>query len=67
MCLRNGSLLIMRSHISPGGMDEPSITDLSTREEAEEEIDFEKDLLTVPPGFKKGVDFAPKGELEKGL
>lgn len=23
-------------------MDEPSITDLSTREEAEEEIDFEK-------------------------
>ena len=44
----------------PGGMDEPSITDLHTREEAEEEIDFEKDLLTVPPGFKKGVDFAPK-------
>ncbi|XP_021511553.1 superkiller complex protein 2 [Meriones unguiculatus] len=44
----------------PGGMDEPSLTDLSTREEAEEEIDFEKDLLTVPPGFKKGVDFAPK-------
>uniref|UniRef100_A0A8I3NUP8 Ski2 like RNA helicase n=1 Tax=Canis lupus familiaris TaxID=9615 RepID=A0A8I3NUP8_CANLF len=44
----------------PGGMDEPTITDLSTREEAEEEIDFEQDLLTVPPGFKKGVDFAPK-------
>lgn len=84
------------SHMSPGGMDEPSITDLTTREEAEEEIDFEKgrvghrlqhswavadagqwpmlplhshptDLLTVPPGFKKGVDFAPKGEMEKGL
>ncbi|XP_012596575.2 superkiller complex protein 2 isoform X2 [Microcebus murinus] len=45
----------------PGGMDEPTITDLNTREEAEEEIDFEKDLLTVPPGFKNGVDFAPKG------
>ncbi|XP_006875633.1 PREDICTED: helicase SKI2W [Chrysochloris asiatica] len=44
----------------PGGMDEPTIADLSTKEEAEEEIDFEKDLLTVPPGFKKGVDFAPK-------
>ncbi|XP_014445565.1 helicase SKI2W [Tupaia chinensis] len=44
----------------PGGMDEPTLTDLSTREEAEEEIDFEKDLLPVPPGFKKGVDFAPK-------
>ncbi|MBZ3889222.1 Helicase SKI2W [Sciurus carolinensis] len=41
-------------------MDEPTITDLSTREEAEEEIDFEKDLLTVPPGFKKGMNFAPK-------
>uniref|UniRef100_A0A5F9DK72 SKI2 subunit of superkiller complex n=1 Tax=Oryctolagus cuniculus TaxID=9986 RepID=A0A5F9DK72_RABIT len=44
----------------PGGMDEPTIADLSTREEAEEDIDFEKDLLTIPPGFKKGVDFAPK-------
>uniref|UniRef100_A0A2K6TTI4 Superkiller complex protein 2 n=1 Tax=Saimiri boliviensis boliviensis TaxID=39432 RepID=A0A2K6TTI4_SAIBB len=31
--------------------------------EAEEEIDFEKDLLTVPPGFKKGMDFAPKDHL----
>lgn len=25
------------------------------------------DLLTVPPGFKKGVDFAPKGESGKAL
>lgn len=30
------------SSFSLGGMDEPTITDLSTREEAEEEIDFEK-------------------------
>ncbi|KAK1327494.1 hypothetical protein QTO34_012996 [Cnephaeus nilssonii] len=44
----------------PGGMDEPTVTELSAREEAEEEIDFEKDLLTVPPGFEKGVDFAAK-------
>ncbi|XP_005389457.1 PREDICTED: helicase SKI2W [Chinchilla lanigera] len=44
----------------PGGMDEPTLTELSAREEAEEEIDFEKDLLTVPPGFKKGVNFVPK-------
>lgn len=44
----------------PGGMDEPSLTDLSMREEHEEEVDFEKDLLTVPPGFKKGVNFAPQ-------
>lgn len=50
----------------PGGMDEPTITDLSTREEAEEEIDFEKDLLTVPPGFKKGVDFGPKDHQAPG-
>lgn len=25
------------------------------------------DLLTVPPGFKKGVDFGPKGESDKHL
>uniref|UniRef100_A0A8D0Q166 Superkiller complex protein 2 n=1 Tax=Sus scrofa TaxID=9823 RepID=A0A8D0Q166_PIG len=35
----------------PGGMDEPSITDLSTREEAEEEIDFEKG--EVVPGWSR--------------
>uniref|UniRef100_A0A671E0N4 SKI2 subunit of superkiller complex n=1 Tax=Rhinolophus ferrumequinum TaxID=59479 RepID=A0A671E0N4_RHIFE len=46
---------------------QPTITDLSTREEAEEEIDFEKELLTVPPGFKKGVDFAPKVTPARGL
>lgn len=30
------------SCLFPGGMDEPTITDLNTWEEAEEEIDFEK-------------------------
>lgn len=30
------------SNLSPGGMDEPTMRDLSTQEEAEEEIDFEK-------------------------
>lgn len=40
------------SHLSPGGMDEPTITDLSTREEAEEEIDFEKG--EVVPGWTLG-------------
>ncbi|XP_066215877.1 superkiller complex protein 2 [Saccopteryx leptura] len=44
----------------PGGMDEPTMTELSARDEAEKDIDFEKDLLSVPPGFKKGVDFARK-------
>lgn len=34
-------------HVSPGGMDEPTMTDLSTREEAEEEIDFEKGEVAV--------------------
>lgn len=24
------------------------------------------DLLTIPPGFKRGVDFAPKGEFWDG-
>lgn len=33
-------------------MDEPTITDLSTREEAEEEIDFEKGA--VVPGWTLG-------------
>lgn len=41
------------SNLSPGGMDEPTITDLSTREEAEEEIDFEKGEM-VPGGTVGG-------------
>ena len=41
------------SNLSPGGMDEPTITDLSTREEAEEEIDFEKGEV-VPGGTVGG-------------
>ncbi|XP_038624275.1 helicase SKI2W [Tachyglossus aculeatus] len=44
----------------PGGMDEPTVDDLSARSEAEEDVDFERDLLTVPPGFTRGVDFAPR-------
>lgn len=40
------------SIFSPGGMDEPTITDLSTREEAEEEIDFEQG--EVAPGWTLG-------------
>uniref|UniRef100_A0A6I8NI27 SKI2 subunit of superkiller complex n=1 Tax=Ornithorhynchus anatinus TaxID=9258 RepID=A0A6I8NI27_ORNAN len=47
----------------PGGMDEPTVDDLSSRSEAEEDVDFERDLLTVPPGFTRGVDFAPKTQL----
>lgn len=50
------------SNLSPGGMDEPSITDLSTREEAEEEIDFEKG--EVVPGWallREGSEPRPRG------
>lgn len=38
-------------------MDEPSITELSTREETEEEIDFEKG--EVVPGWRQGFKSGP--------
>ncbi|XP_015683105.1 helicase SKI2W [Protobothrops mucrosquamatus] len=41
----------------PGGIDEPSLELIKAQEDREEDIDFEKDLLTVPPGWKKGVEF----------
>ncbi|XP_020373916.1 helicase SKI2W [Rhincodon typus] len=41
----------------PGGMDEPSLDTIKSKGEFEESIDFEKDLLTVPPGWKRGMDF----------
>ncbi|KAL7986419.1 hypothetical protein Chor_011585, partial [Crotalus horridus] len=41
----------------PGGIDEPSLDLIKAQEDTEEDIDFEKDLLTVPPGWKKGVEF----------
>uniref|UniRef100_A0A8C1VX86 SKI2 homolog, superkiller viralicidic activity 2-like n=1 Tax=Cyprinus carpio TaxID=7962 RepID=A0A8C1VX86_CYPCA len=34
---------------------------ITKKSELEEEIDFEKDLLTVPPGLKAGMDFTDKG------
>ncbi|XP_078502024.1 superkiller complex protein 2 [Lissotriton helveticus] len=44
----------------PGGMDEPTLDQILTRGDQEEELDFEKDLLTVPPGWKKGMNFKQK-------
>ncbi|XP_067416357.1 superkiller complex protein 2 [Emydura macquarii macquarii] len=44
----------------PGGMDEPSLEQISAKDHLEEDVDFENDLLTVPPGWKKGVDFKPQ-------
>uniref|UniRef100_A0A3B3VUC6 SKI2 subunit of superkiller complex n=1 Tax=Poecilia latipinna TaxID=48699 RepID=A0A3B3VUC6_9TELE len=44
----------------PGGMEELTLDQIKTRSEQEEEIDFEKDLLKIPPGLKAGMDFSDK-------
>lgn len=49
------------SILSPGGMDEPTITDLSTREEAEEEIDFEKGEVVPGLTIGRASEFGPRG------
>ncbi|XP_059571217.1 superkiller complex protein 2 [Alligator mississippiensis] len=43
----------------PGGLDEPGLDQISARGDQEEDVDFERDLLTVPPGWQRGVDFQP--------
>uniref|UniRef100_H3A117 Helicase ATP-binding domain-containing protein n=1 Tax=Latimeria chalumnae TaxID=7897 RepID=H3A117_LATCH len=53
----------------PGGMDEPSLDFIRSKGELEENVDFENKILTIPPGWKKGMDFkktersAPPGVL----
>uniref|UniRef100_A0A8C7X4H9 SKI2 subunit of superkiller complex n=1 Tax=Oryzias sinensis TaxID=183150 RepID=A0A8C7X4H9_9TELE len=49
----------------PGGMEELSLDEIRKKSELEEEIDFEKDLLKVPPGFKFGMDFTSKEDQSK--
>ncbi|XP_016426876.1 helicase SKI2W-like [Sinocyclocheilus rhinocerous] len=44
----------------PAGMEELTLEQIKKKSEREEDIDFEKDLLTVPPGLKAGVDFSDK-------
>ncbi|KAM4724641.1 superkiller complex protein 2 [Anableps anableps] len=44
----------------PGGMEELTLDQIKIRSEQEEEIDFERDLLKVPPGLKAGMDFTDK-------
>uniref|UniRef100_A0A1A8F6F3 Superkiller viralicidic activity 2 (S. cerevisiae homolog)-like n=3 Tax=Nothobranchius korthausae TaxID=1143690 RepID=A0A1A8F6F3_9TELE len=44
----------------PGGMEELTLEQIKKNSELEEEIDFENDLLKVPPGFKAGMDFTNK-------
>ncbi|XP_069775689.1 superkiller complex protein 2 isoform X2 [Narcine bancroftii] len=41
----------------PGGLEEPNLDLIQTVGHLEEDIDFENDLLSVPPGWKKGMDF----------
>uniref|UniRef100_A0AAQ4P162 SKI2 subunit of superkiller complex n=1 Tax=Gasterosteus aculeatus aculeatus TaxID=481459 RepID=A0AAQ4P162_GASAC len=45
----------------PGGMEELSLEQIKKRSDLEEDIDFENDLLRVPPGLKAGMDFTDKG------
>lgn len=50
----------------PGGMTEPSLDMIQdTVGELEEDIDFHNDLLTIPPGWKKGMDFTQSATEEK--
>ncbi|XP_034560048.1 helicase SKI2W [Notolabrus celidotus] len=44
----------------PGGMEELSLDQIKKKSELEEDIDFENDLLRVPPGLKAGMDFTDK-------
>ncbi|XP_029976354.1 superkiller complex protein 2 [Salarias fasciatus] len=44
----------------PGGMEELTLDQIKVKSELEEDIDFENDLLKVPPGFKAGMDFTDK-------
>ncbi|XP_074875144.1 superkiller complex protein 2 [Buteo buteo] len=43
----------------PGGLDEPSLEQIRTHGDEEEDVDFETDLLVTPPGLKRGVDYKP--------
>ncbi|CAI9597281.1 unnamed protein product, partial [Staurois parvus] len=41
----------------PGGMDEPTLEQMKAISEEDEALDFEKDLLSAPPGWKNGMNF----------
>ncbi|KAM9777115.1 superkiller complex protein 2 isoform 2-T2 [Syngnathus typhle] len=45
----------------PGGMEELTLDQIKTKSELEQDIDFENDLLQVPPGLKAGMDFTDRG------
>uniref|UniRef100_A0A672ZBK0 SKI2 homolog, superkiller viralicidic activity 2-like n=1 Tax=Sphaeramia orbicularis TaxID=375764 RepID=A0A672ZBK0_9TELE len=48
----------------PGGMEELTLDQIKKKSDLEEDIDFEKDLLRVPPGLKNGMDFTDKGWID---
>ncbi|XP_068780020.1 superkiller complex protein 2 isoform X2 [Struthio camelus] len=50
----------------PGGLDEPSLEQIRAHDSQEQDVDFEADLLTTPPGLKRGVDFQPQGARAPG-
>ncbi|KAM3911682.1 superkiller complex protein 2 [Leptodactylus fuscus] len=52
----------------PGGMDEPTLEQIKAAGDEEEALDFEKDLLSVPPGWKHGMNFKqPDGSRHPGI
>ncbi|XP_029369746.1 superkiller complex protein 2 [Echeneis naucrates] len=44
----------------PGGMGELTLEQIKKKSDLEEDIDFDNDLLKVPPGLKAGMDFTDK-------
>ncbi|XP_056287810.1 helicase SKI2W [Pseudoliparis swirei] len=44
----------------PGGMEELTLDQIKTKSDLGKNIDFENDLLRVPPGLKVGMDFTDK-------
>uniref|UniRef100_A0A671X4U6 SKI2 subunit of superkiller complex n=1 Tax=Sparus aurata TaxID=8175 RepID=A0A671X4U6_SPAAU len=51
----------------PGGMEELSLDQIKKKSELEKDVDFENDLLKVPPGLKAGMDFTDKAKPEVNL
>ncbi|XP_063794195.1 superkiller complex protein 2 [Pseudophryne corroboree] len=48
----------------PGGMDEPTLEQIKAMNDEEEALDFGTDLLTVPPGWKHGMNFKQTDALQ---
>ncbi|XP_075042652.1 superkiller complex protein 2 [Mixophyes fleayi] len=48
----------------PGGMDEPTLEQIKAITDEDEALDFNKDLLTVPPGWKHGMNFKQSDNLQ---